>query len=451
MKPHLVILADDLSGAADCAVPFVRSGFPTEIFLQPELATEAEAPVISVDLNTRELTPGQAVQATSRAFTLIPSTTSTVWYRKIDSTLRGNIGPDVLASLRRLRDKRIIFCAPAFPDTGRTTVNGEVFVNGLSLENSGVHQRNSKSLAELFAEVGLPTRLVPLDVIRRGTANLLNHLKYNSRVTVAILDAETNEDLAVIAQTGLQIRHELIFVGSAGLTHQIAALSEREHDVPDKLKIGKRLRLPDKPILIVIGSKSPVSRAQCEHVTDQGEVDVLRAKISALESGDGTIVGAVTRALVNRRDLVITTELPEPINEATAGLHSSPKPDEGGSEGRSKGAGGFGLASPFAKASEDKSEARSTSGEGLMRNLGSILGPFLDQFSAVILTGGETARGVLTQSGIGRLSMLDEIAPGVTLSQSLGKPQIPIIMKAGAFGTPATLLNALHFLRSHKR
>jgi uncharacterized protein YgbK (DUF1537 family) len=440
MKPHLVILADDLSGAADCAVPFVRSGFPTEVFLQPELIREAKAPFISVDLNTRELTPGQAVQATSRAFTLIPSTASTVWYRKIDSTLRGNIGPDVLASLRRLRDKRIIFCAPAFPDTGRTTVNGKVFVNGLPLENSGVHHRSPKSLAELFAEVGLPTRLVPLDVIRGGPANLLDHLKYNSRVTVAILDAETNEDLSVIAQTGLQIRQELIFVGSAGLTHQIAALfgsesleasgydlqsgeqpkrnssdpllqySEREHHVPDTSKIAKRLRLPDKPILIVIGSKSPVSRAQCEQVTDKGEVDVLRAEISALEPGDGTIVGAVIRALANRRDLVITTELPKPI-----------------------------------------SEARSTSGAVLMRNLGSMLSPFLDQFSALILTGGETGRGVLTQSGIGRLSMLDEVEPGVTLSESLSKPQIPIIMKAGAFGTPATLLNALNFLRSHKR
>ena len=104
MKQHLVILADDLTGAADCAVPFVRSGFPTEVFLQPELVKETDAPVVSVDLNTRELTPGQAVQATSRAFTLIPSTSSTVWYRKIDSTLRGNIGPDILASLRRLRD-----------------------------------------------------------------------------------------------------------------------------------------------------------------------------------------------------------------------------------------------------------------------------------------------------------------------------------------------------------
>jgi len=459
MKQHLVILADDLTGAADCAVPFVRSGFSTEVFLQPRLVRETEAPVVSVDLNTRELTPGQAVQVTSRAFTLIPSTTSTIWYRKIDSTLRGNIGPDVLASLRRLRGKRTIFCAPAFPDTGRTTVNGKVFVNGLPLENSEVHPRSSKSLAELFAEVGLPTKLVPLDVIRGGPANLLNHLKSNSRVTVAILDAETNDDLSVIAQTGLQLQQELIFVGSAGLTHQIAAVwgseplqprgydllseqqpkqnsnsplhrySEHENDLLDKSKTRKGLRLPDKPILIVVGSKSAVSRAQCQEVADKGGVDVLRAKVSALESGDGSIVDAVTNALVNRRDLVITTELPGLISETKAGHESPARPDDGGSQPRSSG------------------------GEGaiLMRNLGGVLRPFLDQFSALVLTGGETGRGVLTQSGIGRLRMVDEIEPGVTLSVSLSKPEIPIVMKAGAFGSPATLLNTLQFLRSHKR
>ncbi|HYZ72938.1 MAG TPA: four-carbon acid sugar kinase family protein [Chthoniobacterales bacterium] len=471
MKPHLVILADDLTGAADCAVPFVRSGFPSEVFLQPQLVKETEAPVVSVDLNTRGLTPGQAVQVASRAFTLIPSTTSTVWYRKIDSTLRGNIGPDVLASLRRLGGKRTIFCAPAFPDTGRTTVNGKVLVNGLPLENSGVHQRSSKSLVELFAEVGLPTKLIPLEVIRGGPANLLNHLKSHSRVTAVILDAETNDDLLVIAQTGLQIRQEVIFVGSAGLTHQIAAVwgseslqprghdlaSEQqpkqnynnpmlrysEHDLLDKSKTGKGLRLPHKPILIVVGSKSAISRAQCNEVADKGEVDVLRATVAALESGDGSIADAVTGALVNGRDLVITTELPGPISETKAGHQTAARPDEGRNQIRSNGANGIGIAS----------EANSAGSEGviLMRNLGAMLRPFLGQFSALVLTGGETGRGILTQSGIGRLRMVDEIEPGVTLSVSLGKPEIPIVMKAGAFGSPATLLNALHFLRSHKR
>jgi D-threonate/D-erythronate kinase len=433
MKQNLVILADDLSGAADCAVPFARSGVPTEVFLQPELVQETEGRVVSVDLNTRELTPGEAIQATSRALTLIPAVNGTVWYRKIDSILRGNIGPDVLATLRGIGDRRIIFCAPAFPDTGRTTVNGSVFVNGVSLEKSGIRHRWPKSLAELFAEVGLQTRLVLSEVVRSGPTNLVKHLKYTSEVTVALLDAETNDDLSVIAEAGLQIRQELIFVGSAGLAHQIAALWGRETNGKDELPLvraeapdsftsstpgpaGARPNRTDKPILIVIGSKSPVSRAQFEQLSTKGGVDVLQIKISALQSGDDpAIIAAVSRALVNRRDLVITTELPDSLSEGAA--HAT---------------------------------IGSQEGAALMRILGTTLRPFLHRFASLILTGGETARGVLTPSGIGRLRMLDEIEPGVTLSLSLGNPEIPIIMKAGAFGGPATLLNALHFLRSHK-
>ena len=434
MKQNLVILADDLSGAADCAVPFAHSGVPTEVFLQPELVQETEGRVVSVDLNTRELTPGEAVQATSRALTLIPAVDGTLWYRKIDSILRGNIGPDVWATLRGIGDRRIIFCAPAFPDTGRTTVNGSVFVNGVSLEKSGIRHRWPKSLAELFAEVGLPTRLVPSEVVRSGATNLVKHLKHTSEVTVALLDAETNDDLSVIAQAGLQIRQELIFVGSAGLAHQIAALWGRETNGRDERPLAgaeasdsftrstpgpaeARPYRTDKPILIVIGSKSPVSRAQFEQLSNRGGVDVLQVKIPALQSGDdAAIIAAVSRALVSRRDLVITTELPDSLSEGGA---------------------------PATIGSQE--------GAALMRILGTTLRPFLHRFSSVILTGGETARGVLTPSGIGRLRMLEEIEPGVTLSLSLGNPEIPIIMKAGAFGAPATLLNALHFLRSQKR
>jgi uncharacterized protein YgbK (DUF1537 family) len=90
-------------------------------------------------------------------------------------------------------------------------------------------------------------------------------------------------------------------------------------------------------------------------------------------------------------------------------------------------------------------------GADLMESLGRMLRPFLDKFAAVVLTGGETARALLFQSEICRLRVIDEIAPGVTLSISAGEPSLPIVMKAGAFGTSTTLLNAVHFLRTFKK
>src|ERR1700745_74274 len=217
MKAHCIILADDLSGAADCAVPFARAGFSPEVFLQPECAARTDAPIVSIDLNTRELTPEKAVQVTSRTLRLIRSTRETVWYQKIDSTLRGNIGPDVLATVGAIPAKRVIFCAPAFPATGRTTIQGRVFVNGVPLDKSGVNTRwsSGKSISDLFAEVVMNTRAFSLDVIRPGSSNILRHLENSPGVTVAVCDAETNNDLLAVAKAGLQILEQSIFVGSA--------------------------------------------------------------------------------------------------------------------------------------------------------------------------------------------------------------------------------------------
>src|ERR1700721_866360 len=119
MKAHFTILADDLSGAADCAVPFARAGFFTEIFLHPEIFAQTNPAIGSIDLHTRELAPDQASRLTSQALRLIQSDRETVCYRKIDSTLRGNIGSDVLSTVSEIPGKRVVFCAPAFPDTGR--------------------------------------------------------------------------------------------------------------------------------------------------------------------------------------------------------------------------------------------------------------------------------------------------------------------------------------------
>jgi D-threonate/D-erythronate kinase len=136
MKAHFTILADDLAGAADCAVPFARAGFFTEIFLYPEIFARTNPAVGAIDLHTRELAPDHADRLTSQALRLIRSDCETVWYRKVDSTLRGNVGADVLSTVSGIPGKRVVFCALAFPDAGRTTFRGKVFVNGMPLRKA---------------------------------------------------------------------------------------------------------------------------------------------------------------------------------------------------------------------------------------------------------------------------------------------------------------------------
>ena len=56
-------------------------------------------------------------------------------YKKIDSTLRGNITAELFALMEAFEVQRALV-APAFPAQGRTTVHGRQFINGEPLEQT---------------------------------------------------------------------------------------------------------------------------------------------------------------------------------------------------------------------------------------------------------------------------------------------------------------------------
>jgi uncharacterized protein YgbK (DUF1537 family) len=66
----------------------------------------------------------------------------------------------------------------------------------------------------------------------------------------------------------------------------------------------------------------------------------------------------------------------------------------------------------------------------------------------LVLTGGDVAAGVLTGLGATEISLCGEVEPaipwGVVRSPLL--PGVPVVTKAGSFGTPDALLRALAHL-----
>jgi uncharacterized protein YgbK (DUF1537 family) len=63
---------------------------------------------------------------------------------------------------------------------------------------------------------------------------------------------------------------------------------------------------------------------------------------------------------------------------------------------------------------------------------------------ALILTGGATARAVLTALGVTRLRIVGAPAPGLAAGLA---GELPVVLKAGGFGTPRTLLDEMERLR----
>ncbi|MGZ3371349.1 MAG: nucleotide-binding domain containing protein, partial [Caulobacteraceae bacterium] len=76
---------------------------------------------------------------------------------------------------------------------------------------------------------------------------------------------------------------------------------------------------------------------------------------------------------------------------------------------------------------------------------GLMVGRQLGRFGALAVTGGETARAVLSAAGVRALEVRGELEPGVVLSMA---GALPVVTKAGAFGRADSLVRAVEALRA---
>jgi uncharacterized protein YgbK (DUF1537 family) len=408
-SPGLLILADDLTGAADAAAACRKAGLDAVALLDASGSLPA-ADVVAIDADTRQKTADAAAAAVARLVGRLPVGRSLL-YKKIDSTLRGHFGAEIVALLGALKPKsgtpaRAVL-APAFPRTGRTTVGGRQYLDGRPLEETEAWRREQKReaafLPDRMAAEGLTSALVPLGRVREGEEALLAALRgLDPGAEIIVCDAETEEDLQAIARASLRLDGLALWAGSAGLAgHLATALA------PVALSPGEEPPLLHGPILFAVGSPSAVSQRQADLLAASGIVAIDIGKDAV--ALPGFTHGAATRAeaaLAEGREVLLRVKpetLPDPGSAAIAAM------------------------------------------------LGMLAASNIDRAGALFVTGGETARDILARLKVPGLRLLCELEPGVAFSLALGPRAFPIITKAGAFGTETTMLDCyrtLHALRA---
>ena len=130
--PKILIVADDLTGAADCAA---ASGLDAAVVLDDSRGIP-EAEVVAIDANTRSMDAQSAAAETARIVRAYPAE---MVYKKIDSTLRGHASEEIGAALEAYRSighpDAVAVVAPAFPGMGRITRGGRQYVRGVRIES----------------------------------------------------------------------------------------------------------------------------------------------------------------------------------------------------------------------------------------------------------------------------------------------------------------------------
>lgn len=136
---RLGVIADDITGANDVGVQFMKRGLETIVLLEAASllpTTIKEADVIVVDTESRFSPPDIAYQRVRDVVKTLNEASVRVVYKKIDSTLRGNIGPELEAIMEEA-GSRLSIVAPAFPSNLRITVGGIQLVNQVPVEKTG--------------------------------------------------------------------------------------------------------------------------------------------------------------------------------------------------------------------------------------------------------------------------------------------------------------------------
>ena len=251
-----MLVADDLTGACDAGVAFA----PAVVVLRESAKVTADDALI---YSTHSRGEDETIAAARVAALMLDLPPAALIYKKIDSMLRGNVRAELeamLASSSSSGRRRALVC-PAFPEQGRTVVNGIAEPAGIDL---------------VALLQGLP---------------------------VEIPGAASQEDLHRIAASAHPARD--LLVGSAGLARALGRIPAR---VPTPSEPG-----PGAP-LFCVGSVHPVTLSQLDHVTpaeaecwriemaspDPVQLAKLRHRVEKLSAGGLLLSGGDTALLVCR-------------------------------------------------------------------------------------------------------------------------------------------------------
>ena len=402
MKQSWFVLADDLTGAADCAIAFAKNGMVSDVLFEGDAAAVSDAPVLAVDAASRSL-PAQ--EAAHRHAVLLERhyRKGMRLYKKLDSLLRGQPAAETAAAIRALRGMggpTFVVLAPAFPATCRTTVNGCVLVNGMPLETYA-----SGDLAAALKPEGVNVRNILLADVRKGAQTIAAMVTsaMDEGCDGVVCDAETLDDLAFIAEATHALADRLFWVGTGGLAVPLARMSR-----PEQGSCAVSLPQGRHGLLLVVGSVVKISRDALRHVLAKQQVEHYSFTPQQLLDGADAVLAeqgaAIAAALAAGRDVAVEIAEVEHPNMALGGR--------------------------------------------LAASLARVLHKALESAAGLVVTGGETAANLMAEVGIHGIRLVAEVESGVPAGMTLGSFSLPIVTKAGSFGTESTLASSLDFLRA---
>lgn len=407
-KTPVLVIADDFTGANDAGSGLAQAGARVHVLFGTEgPLPEDAADVLVISTDSRAVSASQAAERVAQVVQHFAAQLQQGWlFKKIDSTLRGNVGAETAAALRA-SGKRLALVAPAVPRLGRTTREGKVWVNQRLLTDTEFASDPKTPIlsARVLVQMQIDGTEIDLPTLRSDRLDAVLAAAHG----VVVVDAENEADLARLITAAARLTEKPLLVGAAGLSDALgAALSVR----------------PSRPVLAVVGSMSSSAQQQIATLLNQRAVEIVDVDIRQLfqqpawPDRNRWIEQAAAALRAGRHTVIRTCQ------------HESQRHEI-----------------------EDLSQQHSVTRQQLGEAISQLLGEMTHSLCrtqlphALYLSGGDVAIAVaqaLGASGFKIQGLVAGCVPhGVLLNSEF---TLPVMTKAGGFGDENTLVAAIGFI-----
>jgi D-threonate/D-erythronate kinase len=424
---RLAIIADDLSSATDCGAQVVRSGLsvvvPLGSYSLPMQASAAQ--VISVDTDSRSLSADRAYVKVKAATQQLVADGLTHFYKSVDSTLRGNLGAEIEAMLDIVKPDCAVI-APAFPKYGRTTVDGVQHLHGRPLHETEFGTDPTAPVKDAYIARRLAegshrkAGRLTLDQVRAGQTQINSAVRelLADGVELVVVDIAEQDDLKQICLDLSQSGIRIVWVGSTGLAEfvplafGVASTSNTfDQDHP----------IDSRPALALVGSASETTRQQLDYAETNNQLNIIYLDPTRLIQ-NGTTAAELEQANSNLRTVI------DAGHDAALVVRASRE------EIAATQQLGATLNLSPAQVAQRIVDGLAQIGSRLIRE---------GCLSGIVATGGDTANALCSAVPAQALEILGEVEAGIPIMRLIGEQSLPLVTKAGGFGSPAALGDAL--------
>jgi uncharacterized protein YgbK (DUF1537 family) len=425
--PRIGVVADDLTGATTCGILLARSGARTAVYFDSQAIDSAYAgslDAVLISSNSRSMPGNLAYEKVRSATEALKSLGVEYFSKRIDTTLRGNLGVEIDTMMNVLGQVTISLVVPAMPQSRRTVVGGFSLIDGEALARTPAARDVRTPVHESYVPRLLSNQtkrkidLIKIDTVLNGAGAISEALTKSMKMgsEIIVVDAISLEDVDAIANACVQLNWNILAVDPGAFTARLAfqrgLVKEEASNMPDGM-------VENRTALLVAGSATSTTRRQLDLLCANPEN--VRIGIDPLT----LIKGGEDASFV----------IKQAVERACGLLSGNPKPRSVLLETSFKD-------TPLNLNQIDRNFALAdgTSAERINNGLGTVAAEILEKagtanIAGLYITGGDTMLSVCEHIGVRCIELVDYVIAQTDIGRLVGKYEgLPIICKGGLTG-----------------